>query len=87
MKLNRLTLAVVLCLLLLSVAGWTMSRPATQQWEYRIVYLKDGNRPDKKQDEVNALGSQGWELVSVERGSYSGSSFDSVSLFFKRQKQ
>jgi len=80
----RLTLALILCVLV--VAGWTLARPASQAWEYKIVYLKDSNRPEKSQDAIAALGSEGWELVSVERESVNGTSYDGAAFYFKRQK-
>jgi hypothetical protein len=89
MRIKNRTYAAILCGLLLTftLVGWTMSRPAAQRWEYRIIYLKDGNRPDKSQDTINALGSEGWELISVERELVSGSSYDGAAFYFKRQKQ
>jgi len=36
-----------------------------QQWEYRIVMKRDGDEPIVSEDELNALGKEGWELVGV----------------------
>jgi Domain of unknown function (DUF4177) len=35
-----------------------------QQWEYRIVIKRD-DEPIVSEDELNALGKDGWELVGV----------------------
>ncbi|HEV7378003.1 MAG TPA: DUF4177 domain-containing protein [Pyrinomonadaceae bacterium] len=87
MKLNRLALAAILCLLLLTVAGWTMSRPATQQWEYKVSQVINAGlkaMPAMKiENQINELARDGWELVAVERDAPGVT----LTLYFKRQKQ
>jgi hypothetical protein len=82
---TKLTAAAII-LAVLIFAGWTL-RPAAQVWEYKVVTLKDNNQPEKSQAAISALGSEGWELVSVTRGSYNGSTFDSAAYYFERSKQ
>ena len=47
---------------------------AETQWEYKIVYAKnkDSMKKQVKQDQpvLNALGMQGWELVTVQYSNY-----------------
>jgi hypothetical protein len=65
MKLNRLTLAAILCLLLLTVAGWTIRSRAQSvpTWEYRVESLYDDAAIQKN---LNVLGMEGWQLVAFE---------------------
>lgn len=64
---NRLYLSLVL-VALVCLVGWTAhaqlqrNSPARQTWDYIIVQEGDG-APGAKQ--LNNLGTQGWELVSV----------------------
>ncbi len=47
---------------------------AETQWEYKIVYAKnqDSMKRQVKQDQpvLNALGMQGWELVTMQYSNY-----------------
>lgn len=36
-----------------------------QQWEYRVLLTKAADEPSLSEEELNALGREGWELVSV----------------------
>ncbi len=51
--------------------------PAT--WEYRHLRKPSGQAPDEQ--ELNALGAEGWELVGVSTEP------DGVHLYFKRQRE
>ncbi len=84
---HKLAVAIAVCILALALVGWTMSRPAPMQWEYRIVSVKDARKTDKNNEDLNALGAQGWELVSIERETQEGTSFPGATFYFKRQKQ
>ena len=58
-----------------SVAGVAMAiekkyLKAMTTWEYRIIY-KD--RISELQTELNSLGKEGWEAVSMERSAYNNS--------------
>ena len=39
-------------------------------WEYRIIYR---DRISELQTELNTLGKEGWEAVSMERSAYNNS--------------
>ena len=45
-----------------------------QKWEYKILWLKFDTNTEA---ELNHLGEQGWELVTVDEGN---------NYFFKRPK-
>lgn len=79
----RLTLAIVFCALALTVAGWTLARPAGVQWEYKRVAYVDNEQPEEINKKLDALGSEGWEMVQYQQKS--GSYFQGLYLF-KRQK-
>ncbi len=64
---NRFYLSLIV-VALLCLSGWTAhaqlqrSSPARQTWEYMIILEGDGATASKQ---LNNLGTQGWELVSV----------------------
>lgn len=59
-------------------------------WEYLVVSLgqKRGGTltPEEEQNELNSLGSQGWELVNVSQR-ISGMRGQYIRAYFKRPKQ
>jgi hypothetical protein len=73
---NKILLAALLLMSLLLVGF--VYRQARVQWEYRVI----DNANEKKLDE---LGSEGWELVSVEPLASGGSTL-SAHFYLKRQK-
>ena len=94
---SLLLLPVTGLVLLLSFPSSTMvnaqdskSIRKTTQWEYKVIHHDD--RPQRgtsgtrarsgaSEEKLNALGEQGWELVSVRNGA------GSVAVFyFKRQR-
>lgn len=56
---------VLLVLILLGVFSLCMLQIAPQQWEYRVVDVKDADFPSQMRD----IGAQGWELVTTRRAS------------------
>jgi hypothetical protein len=55
----------------------------SQRFAYQVVEIKGGFwglKPQRLQDELNRLGAQGWELVSVLQSN----PLHSVRLFLKR---
>ncbi|MXY45668.1 MAG: DUF4177 domain-containing protein [Chloroflexi bacterium] len=62
-----------------------------RKWEYRIVSLTDGLvHPrvgvDTERDDLNLLGNQGWELVSVS-ATHSDYNGETVRAYLKRPLQ
>src|SRR4051812_21578312 len=61
-----------------------------RHWEYKVVTWgaliagKDGRKP--AEEELNKLGQEGWELVSVDAGSTDRNHLREPSCFFKRAK-
>jgi hypothetical protein len=51
-----------------------------QQWEYRVVTKSVANESSVSEDELNALGKDGWELVGVVPAT------SDVRFVFKRVK-
>ena len=69
--------ALLILFLGLSQAVWA----EPQAWEYKILSQRQGTGYLQEiEGRINALGQQGWELVSVTRHG------DYVTLFFKRAK-
>lgn len=52
-----------------------------KQFEYKVYDQKDGINPDSEY-ELNELGIQGWELVSIRR---SDSEYGGYKFYFKRE--
>jgi hypothetical protein len=63
------------------------------QWEYHIYTLRAEGFTGGKIDtesmdrEINALGTDGWQLVSTVDTNYSGGGTRNIVLIFKREKQ
>lgn len=36
-----------------------------QEWEYKVVSKDVGDHPSLSEEELNAIGASGWELVGV----------------------
>jgi hypothetical protein len=69
MKLKNASLYVVVAILLSSVFAWTSAakpKPRKPSWEYKIVYTAS-------EEELNSLGTQGWELTTCYVGRSNGS--------------
>jgi hypothetical protein len=41
------------------------SRGGAMKWEYKMVRIQMSGKPEKAVDELNVLGSEGWEAVSA----------------------
>jgi Domain of unknown function (DUF4177) len=56
------------------------------QWEYKIINVRSENYrldPNAAKD-LNALGSDGWELVSITSVNFKTGATDNIALVFKR---
>lgn len=58
------------------------------RWEYRIINIRSENyRIDPaREDELNALGDDGWELVAITAINYKTAATDHIGMIFKRAK-
>ena len=58
------------------------------RWEYRIINIRSENyRIDPaREEELNPLGGDGWELVAITAINYKTAATDHVGMIFKRAK-
>jgi hypothetical protein len=58
------------------------------RWEYRIINIRSENyRIDPaREEELNTLGGDGWELVAITAINYKTAATDHVGMIFKRAK-
>ena len=56
------------------------------RWEYRIINIRSENyRLDPAyEDELNELGDEGWELVSITAINFKTGATDHIGMVFKR---
>ena len=56
------------------------------KWEYKIINIRSENyRLDPNAaGELNDLGAQGWELVSITSVNFKGGATDNIAMVFKR---
>jgi Domain of unknown function (DUF4177) len=59
-----------------------------KKWEYKIINIRSENyRLDPRQDvELNKLGEEGWELVSITSINFKTGATDHIGMVFKREK-
>ncbi len=59
-----------------------------KRWEYKIINIRSENyRLDPAQDvELNRLGEEGWELVSITSINFKSGATDHIGMVFKREK-
>jgi len=58
------------------------------QWEYRIINVRSENyRLDPNAStELNRLGEEGWELVSITSVNFKSGATDNIAFVFKRPR-
>ncbi len=61
---------------------------AQVRWEYRIINIRSENyRLDPIYEaELNELGEEGWELVSITAINFKTGATDHIGMVFKRRK-
>lgn len=69
-----LLVALVVLLCLVGWAGYAQQSKSQPAWEYKVI----GHGTFTGEQELNGLGLQGWELVSVAN--------DGVTFYLKRRK-
>lgn len=59
-----------------------------KRWEYKIINIRSENyRLDPAQDvQLNQLGEEGWELVSITSINFKSGATDHIGMVFKREK-
>ena len=82
MKSRISVFAMVLLVVVVTLVGWTTQAgsSARNSWEYRVVSDNDLVKTD-----MNTLGADGWELVSILPYTVEGYS-RGASFYFKRPK-
>ena len=65
--------------------GW---RPM-KTWEYKIINVRSENysMDPRRAEELNRLGDEGWELVSITSINFKTGATDHIGMVFKREKQ
>ena len=58
------------------------------KWEYHIINIRSENyRLDPKAvKELNPLGEDGWELISISSVNFKSGATDNIAMVFKRPK-
>ena len=58
------------------------------RWEYRIINIRSENyRLDPASaEELNRLGQEGWELVSITSVNFKTGATDNIAMVFKRPR-
>ena len=58
----------------------------TKQWEYKIINIRSENyRLDPNAaSQLNDLGIEGWELVSISSVNFKSGATDNIAMVFKR---
>ncbi len=58
------------------------------KWEYHIINIRSENyRLDPKAvRELNELGEEGWELISISSVNFKSGATDNIAMVFKRPK-
>jgi hypothetical protein len=58
----------------------------TKQWEYKIINIRSENyRLDPNAaSQLNDLGVEGWELVSISSVNFKSGATDNIAMVFKR---
>lgn len=60
-----------------------------KNWEYKIINVRSENysMDPRRAEELNRLGDEGWELVSITSINFKTGATDHIGMVFKREKQ
>ena len=78
-----ITMAVIVIALGTLFGGWT--NRARTAWEYKAIYLQQQNQGLTVEGQMNRLGEEGWQLVTVELATRTGGDQNGM-YFFQRAK-
>ena len=88
---KRYTLAGMLIVAVLFVAGWTYQEAKRPAWEFKVISISRRIPQPEIAPEIVQAGAEGWEIVTVTQ--YKSVSVDTAgtappgtSFIFKRQK-
>jgi hypothetical protein len=61
---------------------------AMTRWEYKIINVRSENysMDPRRAEELNRLGEEGWELVSITSINFKTGATDHIGMVFKREK-
>src|SRR5712691_6685236 len=64
-------------------------RADMKTWEYKIINVRSENysMDPRRAEELNRLGDEGWELVSITSINFKTGATDHIGMVFKREKQ
>ena len=84
--LNSNRLAVQFATLTVRNAGRGITDMKT--WEYKIINVRSENysMDPRRAEELNRLGDEGWELVSITSINFKTGATDHIGMVFKREK-
>ncbi len=59
-----------------------------KRWEYKIINVRSENysMDPRRAEELNRLGDEGWELVSISSINFKTGATDHIGMVFKREK-
>jgi hypothetical protein len=59
-----------------------------KKWEYKIINVRSENysMDPRRAEELNRLGDEGWELVSITSINFKTGATDHIGMVFKREK-
>jgi hypothetical protein len=59
------------------------------RWEYKIINVRSENysMDPRRAEELNRLGDEGWELVSITSINFKTGATDHIGMVFKREKE
>ncbi len=91
MKIKTQWLLVGIGAVFLCWIGWRTQAQSSAKdtWEYLVIPTVESVKNNRKNVDLNALGAQGWELVTsgaVEEPFAAGATKSSGYLYFKRKK-
>src|SRR5581483_5870921 len=63
-------------------------RADMKTWEYKIIIVRSENysMDPRRAEELNRLGDEGWELVSITSINFKTGATDHIGMVFKREK-
>jgi hypothetical protein len=63
-------------------------RRLMKRWEYKIINVRSENysMDPRRAEELNRLGDEGWELVSITSINFKTGATDHIGMVFKREK-